>query len=119
MIEKNQGHETRKYIIEKIEKQIKRPLITFFTSFRFPVMIEDADADMLEGIIQKMDRKNGLAILISSPGGLGLAAERIINMGEDHWRIFTVGAPGLDAILNTELLSKNEVAEKYKINYHR
>jgi hypothetical protein len=34
---------------------------------------------MLEGILQKMDLKNGFILMLSSPGGDGLAAERIIN----------------------------------------
>lgn len=34
---------------------------------------------MLEGILQKMDLSKGLALFIDSPGGDGLAAERIIN----------------------------------------
>ncbi|MCD6542145.1 MAG: hypothetical protein J7K38_02345, partial [Thermoplasmata archaeon] len=43
-------------------------------------MIEDSDADMLEGIFQKTDLSRGFALLLSSPGGDGLAAERIINL---------------------------------------
>ncbi|GCC10855.1 serine dehydrogenase proteinase [archaeon] len=56
-------------------------------------MIEDADADMLEGVLQKMDLSSGLVLLISSPGGDGLAAERIINIcrsyskTNDYWAI--------------------------------
>jgi hypothetical protein len=35
---------------------------------------------MLEGILQKMDLSDGFALMLSSPGGDGLAAERIINI---------------------------------------
>jgi len=80
MTEENQGHETRQTLFTKLEKYLKRPVVSFFTSFRFPVMIEDADSDMLEGVLQKTDLTNGLALFISSPGGDGLAAERIINV---------------------------------------
>lgn len=80
MTEQNQGHETRQGIFIELEKILKRPVVSFFTSFRFPVMIEDADADMLEGVLQKLDLSKGLSLLISSPGGDGLAAERIINV---------------------------------------
>jgi len=44
------------------------------------------------------------------------AAERIIKMGEDGWRVFTVGAPGLDSIFNEKLFPKKEIAKKYNLN---
>lgn len=47
-------------------------------------MIEDADADMLEGVLQKTDLSKGLALVISSPGGFGLTAERIINICRNY-----------------------------------
>jgi hypothetical protein len=77
--EKAQGQETRKKVFLKLEKELKRPVLSFFTSFTYPVMIEDSDADMLEGILQKMDLDNGLVLIVNSPGGSGLAAERIIR----------------------------------------
>jgi Serine dehydrogenase proteinase len=80
MTEQNQGHETRRAIFSALEQELKKPILSFFTSFRYPVMIENADADMLEGILQKMDLSNGLVLVISSPGGDSLAAERIINV---------------------------------------
>ena len=43
-------------------------------------MLQDDDADMLEGVLQSLDLSNGLALVISSPGGDGIAAERIVNM---------------------------------------
>jgi len=44
------------------------------------------------------------------------SAERIIKMGEEPWRVYTVGAPGLDSILSKKLLSQREIAKKYKLN---
>jgi len=44
------------------------------------------------------------------------SAERIIKMGEEPWRVFTVGAPGLDEILNSKLYSKKEIAKIYSID---
>ncbi len=78
--EQGQMHETRKVLFVSLEKELKRPVITFFTSFVHPVMIEDADADMLEGVLRKTDLSKGLALIISSPGGDGLTSERIINI---------------------------------------
>lgn len=78
--ERFQGHDTRKRLYSELEKEIGVPIISFFTSFTYAVMLEDNDADMLEGILQKCDLSKGFALLLSSPGGSGLAAERIINI---------------------------------------
>jgi ClpP class serine protease len=43
-------------------------------------MLQDDDADMLEGVLRSLDLSSGLALCINSPGGDGLAAERIVNM---------------------------------------
>jgi len=47
------------------------------------------------------------------------SAERIVKMGEDSWRIFLVGAPGLDSIFNKKLLSKKELAKKYNLDFSK
>jgi len=78
--EQYQGHSSRKHLYLELGKEIGVPIISFFTSFRYPVMLEDSDADMLEGVLQKCDLSKGFALLLSSPGGSGLAAERIINL---------------------------------------
>lgn len=78
--EQGQSHETRKRIVQELEKQLDRPVVSLFTSFKFPVILGDDDADMLEALLQTMDLSKGLALLLSSPGGSGLAAERIINI---------------------------------------
>lgn len=44
------------------------------------------------------------------------SAERIIKMGEEEWRVFTVGAPGLDSIISDRIVSKDKIAKKYNIN---
>lgn len=78
--EQNQGHETRQALFTEVEKLLGVPVITFFTSFYHPVMIEDGDAAMIEGLLQKIDTSKGLALMINSPGGIGISAERIINI---------------------------------------
>ena len=91
--EQRQRHRTRKSVIAEIEKELGRSVVTFFTSFKWPVILDDSDADILEGILQKTDLSNGLALIISSPGGDGLAAERIINIcrsysnTKDYWAV--------------------------------
>lgn len=91
--EQQQRHETRRSVIGDIEKELNRSVLTFFTSFKWPVILDDGDADILEGILQKTDLSKGLALIISSPGGDGLAAERIINIcrsysnTKDYWAV--------------------------------
>lgn len=82
--EKGQDHETRRALFSALEKSLGMPVVSFFTSFNYPVQIEDADADMLEGVLQKLDLSKGLALVISSPGGDGLAAERIVKVCRSH-----------------------------------
>lgn len=84
MTEQNQGHETRRKLFIDLEKELGRPVISFFTSFYAPVMIEDADAAMIEGLLQKIDLSKGLAVLINSPGGIGISAERILNICKSY-----------------------------------
>ena len=45
--------------------------------------------------------------------------ERIISMGEDPSRIFIVGATGLDQILNEPLLTQDELAQKYQLDFSK
>jgi len=84
LLETNQTHDTRKPLLVSLEKLFERPVVSLFTSFVFPAMIEDNDADMLEGILQKMDLSRGLALIINSPGGVGLASERIVNVCRNY-----------------------------------
>lgn len=77
--ETQQLHATRVALFLKLESLLQLPVITFFTSFRYPVSVSDDDMDMLMAVLQETDLSKGLALLISSPGGDGLAAERILN----------------------------------------
>lgn len=94
--ERLQGHSTRKSLYLDLEKETGIPIVSFFTSSRYAVMIEDNDADMLEGVLQKCDLSKGFALLLSSPGGSGLAAERIINICRSYSGTgkYTVIIPG-------------------------
>ena len=78
--EQYQGLSTRSKLYEELELELDKPVVSFFTSFKYPVMIEDSDANMLEGLLQKIDLTKGLVLILSSPGGDGLASERIINI---------------------------------------
>ena len=42
--------------------------------------------------------------------------ERVLKLGEESWRVFQVGALSLDTILDAELMSKEELCQKYDIS---
>jgi ATP-dependent protease ClpP protease subunit len=75
-----QSHETRKPLIHALQDEFGRTVVTYFTSFKYPIGVSDSDADVIENILQDADLKNGLILFVDSPGGDGLAAERIINV---------------------------------------
>jgi len=76
----SQSHETRMGLFKEIEKIIKIPIVTFYTSFNYPVSISDVDATMMADILSKLKLQNGFALMINSPGGSGVSAERIIRI---------------------------------------
>lgn len=78
--EVGQTHETRIELYEELEEHLGLPVVSFYTSFSYPVMIRDGDAMMLEDMLQSLNLGNGFYLLINSPGGRALAAERIINI---------------------------------------
>jgi ATP-dependent protease ClpP protease subunit len=84
MAERTQNHETREHLFVEIEEIIKSPLVSFFTSFNYPVGLADSDVDMFEGFLQTMDLSQGLIVILSSPGGDGVAAERMINVCRNY-----------------------------------
>lgn len=44
------------------------------------------------------------------------SAERIKKLGEDEWRIHTVGSPALDVILNKRLIPARQLAKKFELD---
>jgi hypothetical protein len=61
----------------------KRKVVAFFASFwSIGGLLSDNDADMLEEVLQNTSLGAGdeLVLMINSPGGEGLAAERIVNI---------------------------------------
>jgi hypothetical protein len=74
-------------LLRKIEKLLDgRTVIAYFTSFRYFAPIDDDDADIIERILLEADPKQGVCLVISSPGGLPLAAERIIHICRHYSR---------------------------------
>lgn len=79
LAERSQSHKTRKDLFVELEKELGRPVVSFYTSFVHPVVIEDSDVDMIGSLLQMMDLSKGFVLMINSPGGDALAAERMIN----------------------------------------
>lgn len=81
--EVTQGHPQRRQLYRDIEAEFenKRVTIAFFTSFTVPVIMEDRDADMIEEMLQNTDLKGKeLLLILNSPGGDALSAERIVTI---------------------------------------
>lgn len=78
--EQTQAHSTRRQLFFDLAEVLGRPVFTFFTSFRYPVAMGDEDIEILEDLLRTLDLSKGIAVIISSPGGSGLAAERMINV---------------------------------------
>lgn len=83
MDETSQSPKIRQDLVKRIEEQPEfkdTRIILYFTSFIYPVMIDDTDVDIIEGVLQKTDKSKKLCVILNSPGGDGLAAERIIKV---------------------------------------
>lgn len=89
--EVHQGHSIRRNLYTQLEHALdsetnsRHRVVAFFTSFTFPVLLSDGDADILEEVLQNSDMKDRqLMLLLNSPGGDALAAERIINICRNY-----------------------------------
>lgn len=59
--ETRQGPNPRQAIIRRLGQALGHCVVSFFTSFRYPVMIEDSAAQMLEDVLRGCSLGNGLA----------------------------------------------------------
>lgn len=78
-----QSPELRKDLYKQLERSLggKVRVVSIFTSFTFPVVLDDTDADMLEEVLGDTDWSDKeLVLILNSPGGIALAAERIVNI---------------------------------------
>jgi hypothetical protein len=93
--ERFQTPASRRPLFKKVSAAFAdRCLVTFFTSFHYPVEISDEDCDMLQSVLQQTPNiSKGLVLMISSPGGDPLAAERFVNICRtysgtgDYWAL--------------------------------
>ena len=95
--EVNQNYPVRQELLKLWSKlNGERNVITYFSSFQHPAaMIDDRDRDTIEGILQGMDNSKELDLIINSPGGRPLSAERIINVCRTYSKGFRVIVPKL------------------------
>jgi len=71
----------RQRLIRKLEDSFGARVITYFTSFQSrEAQISDGDAEMLESLLAVEHDKGKIVLVLSSPGGQALAAERIANV---------------------------------------
>jgi ClpP class serine protease len=71
----------RQKLIADLERIHGGKVLTFFTSFSKPAgMIIDMDAEMMESVLAVEKVEERLLLVLNSPGGQGLAAERIVNV---------------------------------------
>ena len=84
MNELNQHERKRQELLREIGGLVGRTAVAFFTSFVYPVMIEEADADTVEEVLQATDLRKGLCLVLNSPGGDALAAERIVRICREY-----------------------------------
>ena len=96
--ERRQGHSTRHELYREIEAQLGegKKLVAFFTSFMWPVILDDSDVDMLEEVLRNtLSNNDQLFLLLNCPGGEALAAERIISICRSfsHANSFVVIVP--------------------------
>lgn len=83
--ETNQSPEVRQSIIASLEKRLGKAVFTFFKSFQNQEsQIDDNDAEMLESMLATEHDGSGIVLVINSPGGQALAAERIANVCRNY-----------------------------------
>ncbi len=95
-IEQGLSIESRRWIYDELEKILGRPVISFFTNFNPAVGIEQGDDRIFEDLVRKMDLSNGLILCINSPGGNGIAANKIVRICREYsgTRDFWAMVPG-------------------------
>jgi len=78
--ETGQSWELRKELLDRVQKHFNAHVVSFFTSFRLNTQIDDGDAEMLESVLSADHDGGKLVLILNSPGGFALAAERIVNV---------------------------------------
>jgi len=79
--EVHQAPELRRPLLKRLEQHFGARVVSFFTSFnKRTVQVTDDDAEMLESVLEVEHETGKLVLILNSPGGQALAAERIVNV---------------------------------------
>lgn len=79
--EVHQHEDLRRHLLRKVENFYQAKAVLFFTSFsNRSAAITDSDAEMLESILAAEHTAGKLLLIMNSPGGDAMAAERIVNV---------------------------------------
>jgi hypothetical protein len=79
--EVHQAPELRRPLILGLEELLGSRVLTFFTSFFHPeAQIDDSDVEMVESLLNTERSGKPLILIINSPGGQALAAERLVSV---------------------------------------
>lgn len=79
--EVSQNFELRRPLIAALEAHCKARVITYFSSFyKEEGIVSDEDAEMIESILAVEHGEGKVILIVNSAGGIGLAAERIVNV---------------------------------------
>ena len=85
--EVNQRPSQRLPYLREIEQlRSGRTVLSFFSSFSSNIALSAPDADMIEEVLINSDNAKGVSLLLDSPGGDGLTAERIIQICRNYSR---------------------------------
>jgi len=80
------------------------------------IIIHIAGGSITEGVIDEQVRHAITKMAHIHMPSTELYAENISKMGEEDWRIYIVGAAGLENIRKLDLYSKNEIYKLTKVN---
>jgi hypothetical protein len=78
--EKEESPKEHRELLIKLGDAIGRTCVAYFTSHKYPVAIDQTDADMLEEVLRTTTLRNGLCLVLDTPGGDGISAERIVRI---------------------------------------
>jgi len=75
-----QAHNIRKPLYKQLSAATKCRVIAFYTAFSGNTIIDTPDAEMVEEVIAQTKGKKAIALVVNSPGGNGVEAERIVRV---------------------------------------